>query len=215
MFDKRIEEILTHADLKPDRDYDDLVWGLNQIKGDLPVDVYKQLGGVKDWRGILPNRPDFKVGRKYVKIDGAGAFNRYRLQTLRIDLYLETDFFDVNSYRRNCRRYEKECIKSAANRKNWTSELAEAHFGKAVEPGEFYSNGSPLWKMRAFRDFLTDHHFWASEISFARISIYDNVMIDKKLMRLDQLLIGNNKKYDKLIEKFLIRRLGIDQTLRK
>jgi len=209
IFKSRIESLLTKADLRPDVPGGKLQTNLQQVGSEFPFDVYKSLGGEKDWRGLKPYSADFLVGEKLLSVDGASHFNRYRLSTLRSEFYSSFKGFKKGDYQRYCRNFEKECIKAAANEKDWTNNLAEAHFGRAVEPGDFYGNGSPGWKMRAFRHFLTDHLTWLEGKTFIRISIYDTLMIDSKLIRLDKLLMTTKELYDEYLTKYLFRRLGI------
>jgi hypothetical protein len=204
---KRIEKLLIAAELHPKPAGSDIEMGIKQVTSEFPFDVYKSLGGEKDWRGIRPFYPDFVMGSKQLTLDEADHFNRYRLMTLRHELYNNFSGFDKASYQRYCRNHEKDCIKTAANEKDWTSSLAEAHFGRAVDPGDFYGNGSPGWKLKAFRHFLTDHLNWLERRNVVRISVYDPVLVDGQLTRLDKLLLTSSNRYDEILVNYLLRRI--------
>ncbi|MEM7550822.1 MAG: hypothetical protein AAF363_14155 [Bacteroidota bacterium] len=212
VFKERIYSLLEQAELKPEATEEQLTTDHSIIKAADCKTIYNALGGQKDWKEIEPFLSDITVSGTHIFVDGYKDFNRYRSETIKSDLYDSFSAFDLSSYKRFCRNFEKECIKSGANRKDWTSKTAEYHFGDASDPGDFYKNGSPLWKLNAFRNLLSDHYYSAGK-KFVRISIYDNLMINGSLNRLDKLLLTSNPVSEPPIIKYLSRRLGLIKQL--
>lgn len=149
------------------------------------------------------------IDRRIIELDEQLYFNRYRLKTFRANLYQQMDTFPVDKYKRFCRTYEKECIKSGLQEGIWSSYESEIHFGKPSEPGDFFANGSPGWKWIAFRELLKDLFAIVHQYKLIRISIYENLLYKGQLMQIGQLMESRNPDNKPIIKKFLEKRLEI------
>lgn len=153
-----------------------------------PFQIYKDLGGIQDeipvfekvWHLIEPDT--------VIILDDYLHFNRYRSITLRSDFYDKITSFPLEHYRRYCRNFEKECIKSGLQKGVWDNKESDYYFGTSSTPGDFYKNGSGGWKMRAFQDFLEDIAAYVLNYKLIRFSVYDNFLAEGKLVRLDSIL---------------------------
>jgi hypothetical protein len=206
---RRIEDLLLKADFRPVliNKEEGLNLRVKSLSSERPREVYQMLGGKGDWTHLEPILPQIDSGSGFMILDEANHFNRYRLVTLRSDLYDQHCAFKKSDYQRFCRTFERECIKAATHENAWTTGVAEKHFGKAAEPGDFFGNGSPEWKLKAFQHFLTDHFTSSNKIALARLSIYDTVLVNKSLVRLDRLLMSGNMQNEEILKKYLTRRI--------
>jgi hypothetical protein len=170
-------------------------------------DAYSDLGGLLDFRHLTAEDLILEFGNFGVVLDEQLQFNRYRLVTLRSGLYQQLTAFPLAKYRIYCRKMENECLKSGKRKPYWTNAEAEAHFGKAMEPGDLGLNGSPGWKMRAWKALLRDALFTELGIRVVHLSIWDELMVGKQLIRLGDLLLNPNERSLDHFMKYFERRL--------
>lgn len=170
------------------------------------LEVYHELGGINDAVPFDFPPYDFLIDDKFLILDEELHFNRYRNITLRSGLYESLPLIKVDNYKRYGRQFEKECLKSGMRSGLWTNPKAEKFFGKSADAGDFFRNGSSEWKLRAFYDFLQDANALISKKEIIRISIYDNLMVEGKLMRLDKIL-ANSIQHEKYLVNFVNRLL--------
>jgi hypothetical protein len=170
-------------------------------------EIFSSLGGVASDLPYHPAEWDLEFENFVVKLDEEKSFNRYRANTLRSSFYSNVHFFNLENYKRYCRQFEGECLKAARSRNFWSDTESEMFFGRSEEPGELSLKGSSKWKMRAFADYLEDIQSKISKINLIRVCIYDNLMINSKLIKLDQLLMSRNPGNEKYILNYLLRRI--------
>ncbi|UZR94965.1 DUF7255 family protein [Chondrinema litorale] len=173
------------------------------------IECYKSLGGqfnepfikAENWQIVLEN--DF-----IIQLDDALHFNRYRMQTLRSEIYTNLPDFPIEPYRNFCRKNESECVKAGLAGNNWTSSFAEKQFGRAEERGDFAKNGSPAWKLRAYRDFLQDASALALNKKIFRISIFQQMMINRQLYKIGDILMGGSSDQLKSLQNYIDRKIS-------
>jgi hypothetical protein len=182
----------------------------NTAAAALVEEVYAKLEGRDHCWNINIQLPDgLETDQIRISIDDALHFNRYRAQTLQSSFYEEREEMPwVEAYRRHCRSAERDCLKDGSRQGVWSNPEAEKHFGPAQEAGDFFGLGSPGWRLKAFRDFLTDIYLNQGRQSFKRISIYDRLMVQGKLLPLQQLLQSRSGENQQYLFKYLSRQLG-------
>jgi hypothetical protein len=170
-------------------------------------EVYAELGG-NDKSPILGRlKIDFKVGRHLFVYDDAYHFNRYRLQTLKSDVYSVFNFQWKTQYVRLCRSHERECLLSGLQERIWEGPpLAGQCFGRSEEPGDLSGNGSSGWKLNAYNDVQYDLISRLQGYRIIRIPAYENLMIGGSLKKIDQLLRSPNEATLKAIAAWLLRK---------
>lgn len=176
-------------------------------------EVYQQLEGKDSCWNITVSLPDgLETAQVRLSIDGALHLNRYRAQSLQASFYQDQDpsrdWQWVVAYTRSCRSAERDCLKDGSKAGVWSNAEAEKHFGPAQEAGDFFGTGSPGWRLNAFRDFLADVYLSQGKQTFKRISTYDRLMIQGKLLPLQQLLQGRRGPNQPYLFKYLARQLG-------
>jgi len=170
-------------------------------------DVYADLGGKGRLDEItIPGYP-LEFGKFCVELDDQLQFNRYRGATLKSPLYDKILHFPLQKYRIYCRKFERECLKSGMKLHTWTNQEAEQHFGKAQEAGDLGLNGASGWKMTAFISFLKDALAIKMKIKLIRLSIWDEMMIDKKLVKVKDLLLNPSHNDSQMVIQFFERKL--------
>ncbi|TFV97818.1 hypothetical protein E4S40_04040 [Algoriphagus kandeliae] len=172
------------------------------------AEIFSDLGG----EGSIPLfekiKLDFKINRHLILWDTEVHFNRYRLTTLRSDLYSENNFSFVDAYKRLCRTYEKEAIKAGLQMRIWNGPpIANRLFGNSNEPGDFSGNGASGWKLQAYNDsqidFLTRIHGY----KLIRLCPFETLMTGGSLKRLDQILINPKEEQREMIFNWLMRKI--------
>ncbi len=152
---------------------------------------------------------DFKINRNLFLFDDELHFNRYRLSTLKSELYNEWSFPFAEVYKRLCRTYEKECLKVGYQERVWEgSPTAKQCFGQASEQGDFSGNGSTGWKLLAYNDIQYDLQTRIHGYKLIRLTPYETIMTGGSLKRLDQLLINPKEEQRKVILNWLLRKIG-------
>jgi len=175
----------------------------------LKEEVFEDLEGIgkppKSYPPII-----FKIEDTYFTLDLFTEFNRYRLATLRSDLYDEFTAIDTQKYRLYCRNQETKCLQSAKHGALWANESSKFYFGESEENGDLSMNGSSAWKLRAFESFNLDLLLSSEKKKFIRFSLFDTLMVGGQLISLEQLLKSRTEKTQQVITSFLLRRLGIE-----
>ncbi|NVJ86102.1 MAG: hypothetical protein HWE15_07335 [Algoriphagus sp.] len=172
------------------------------------TEIFSDLGG----EGSIPLfekiKLDFRINRQLILWDTEVHFNRYRLASLRSELYSEFNFSFVDSYKRLCRTYEKDAIKAGLQVRVWNGPpFAERLFGKANEPGDFSGNGAAGWKLQAYNDSQIDLLTRIHGYKIIRLCPYETLMIGGSLKRLDQVLINPKEEQREMIFNWLMRKI--------
>ncbi|WP_425638674.1 DUF7255 family protein [Algoriphagus yeomjeoni] len=155
------------------------------------TEIYSELGGTGEIPLLQKLKFDFKIGRNLFVYDEELHFNRYRLITFRSDLYSELNYPFVETQKRLCRTYEKECLKVGLQERIWNGAPVAKHcFGAASEPGDFSGNGAIGWKLTAYNDAQFDLQTRIHGYKLFRITPFETLMTGGSLKRLDQLLIN-------------------------
>lgn len=177
----------------------------------LLLDVYGKLGGLKPdlVKEIPPSFSSFGVDNKLVTAHAELSFNRYKATVLRSSFYESYAGFKTESYLRYCRQFENNCVKAGLRAGIWTSALAEQHFGRPAEAGDFFGNGSPGWKLIAYQDFLLDYAVLKAGLVPVHFAIYDHLMLNGKLVGLGDLLKSPGSDQYSAVVKYLRRRLEL------
>ena len=173
-------------------------------------EVYKNLGGTGNCLEIGFSLPEgIETEKVRLSLDGSLHFNRYRAITLQSSVYEVHGISWRDAFRRNCRSQERECLKDGVRQGIWTNREAEIHFGKAPEAGDFSGPGASGWKLNAFREFLADVYLFNQPPQHKRISLYERLMIQGKLLPLQQLLLSRAETSQHYLVKYLSRQLEI------
>ena len=183
--------------------------GVSEIN--LLLDVYGKLGGLKPdlVKEIPPSFSSLLIDNKLVTAHAELSFNRYKAAILRSSFYENYAGFKVESYLRYCRQFENNCLKAGSRGGIWTSPLAEQHFGLPAEAGDFFGNGSPGWKLIAYQDFLLDYSVSKTGFIPVHFTIYDQLMLNGKLVGLGDLLKSPGSDQYRAVVKYLKRRLDL------
>ena len=150
--------------------------------------VYRKLGGVLNRLPLRLIKWDVEVNNIAVELDEERHFNRYRAITLKSNIYDSLPLFPKKEYQNYCQKYEGDCLRTASFGGYWTNSSCENQFGPASMPGDLNGNGSPRWKQRAFYDYLRDITPLIIDINFARISIWDEVVINSLSIKVGEIL---------------------------
>lgn len=171
------------------------------------IETYKALGGLHDYPNLVFEVTFLEFGRFCILLDEAIHFNRYRSKTLRSSFYDQLSSFPTMKYRTYCRKHEVECMKTGTANPLWTNHEAEMHFGPSQESGDLGLKGSSGWKMTAFKDFLTDMICRHRKIRLLRISVWDDLMVNRRLKKYNELLMSPGDKETELILKYVERKV--------
>jgi hypothetical protein len=170
--------------------------------------VFDELGGKGNMPVLEHLKFDFKINRYLFIYDDAVHFNRYRLSTLKSELYTVFSFPWVDSYKRLCRTFEKECIKSGLQDRIWNGPpIASRIYGKSEDPGDLSGNGSSGWKLNAYNDVQYDLISRLHGYKLIRIPEYENLMIGGSLKKIDDLLLNPKEENQKAILNWVSRKV--------
>ena len=184
------------------------MWELNgSFSEKVFLETYHELGGKDIFPEVKFTVRLMEFGRFSVVFDEAIHFNRYRAKTLRSSHYENLTSFPLMKYRSYCRKYELECLKSGTANPEWTNREAERYFEPGQANGDLGLSGSPGWKLAALTDFACDLIARQRKIRLLRISIWDDLMINQKLVKFKELLISPGKAETELILKFVERKV--------
>lgn len=175
---------------------------------ELLKEVYESLGG-KSTAPYLPKiKFPFKINRFVFLYDEEEHFNRYRGLTLKTSLYEVFSFPWLDSYKRLCRTYEKDCVKVGLQDRVWNGPpLASKLFGTSEEPGDLSGNGSSGWKLNAYNDCQYDLLSRLHGYKLIRIPAYETLMIERKLFKINDLLLNPKDEQRKAIITWLGRKM--------
>jgi len=164
---------------------------IDEKAGELIKDLYGQMGGNTDPIYLPKLKFDFKIENHLFIYDNENHFNRYRLSSLKSNIYNVFNFGWKDSYVRLSRTYEKDCLKSGMQERVWFGPpIAQKHFGESEEPGDLSGNGSAGWKLNAYNDAQIDLYSRLLGYRLIRIPKYENLMIGGSLKMIDQLLLS-------------------------
>jgi hypothetical protein len=175
---------------------------------ELLTEVFESIGGT----GVPPVlgklKFDFKIKRQLFQYDDEVHFNRYRLNTLKTDVYNVFNFPWLDSYKRLCRTYEKDCLKAGLQERIWNGPpIAAKVFGKSEDIGDLSGNGSSGWKLNAYNDAQYDLLTRLHGYKLIRIPQYENLMIGGALKKLDDLIRVPKEESHKAIVNWFGRKL--------
>lgn len=164
--------------------------------GEEVLRVYGSLGGGDIPSVGGPGKWDIEFDGLIVELDEQRHFNRYRLKTLSSPVYSELASFPIESYRRYCTEYERDCIRAGSHGGNWTNSSCERQFGISASPGILEGGGSARWKQRAFYDYMKD--VVSAELGFplVRLAIWDKVQVGDNWVLLQDVLLKPNRYPD-------------------
>jgi hypothetical protein len=170
---------------------------------------YEGLGGRNSAICLPRLRMDFAIDRHLFLVDDAVHFNRYRLLTLKNDLYQVFTFPWAVSYERLCRQQERACLQAGLQERIWNGPpLASKCFGKSEEFGDLSGNGAAGWKLNAYNDMQYDLISRLHGFKLVRIPVYETIMTGGSLKKLDQLLLNPGSATLELLGKWLSRKLS-------
>lgn len=171
------------------------------------LSIYQELGGQNQQFPVRIVRETLLIDEKlFIAIDDHSHFNRYRSMTLRSDIYNSLKVVDAEKYRRFCRMHEKECLKSGLLTEKWANIKSIEYFGQPSDPGDFFGNGSPGWKLKAFEDFMLDIIAMIKKLELIRISCYDTILQNGQLVRISKLLESRNNL--SMMGKYLTKKIN-------
>jgi hypothetical protein len=151
---------------------------------------------------------DFKINRFLFVYDDAVHFNRYRLSTLKSELYSTFSYPWVDSYKRLCRNFERECLKAGLQDRIWNGPpIASKVFGKSEEYGDLSGNGSAGWKLNAYNDVQYDLITRLHGFKLVRIPVYENLMTGGSLKKIDDLLLNPKEENQQMLLNWISRKL--------
>ncbi len=171
------------------------------------IDTYKNLDGKESFPVFTQKGYFFETTKFAISFDEQLSFNKYRIKTLRSEIYTQFKGIKLEKYRSYCKKYERECLKSGTSSGVWTNLNSEYHFGKSEAPGDLGLNGSSGWKMNACVDYLQDIYSLYAGKRLLRISVWDEILINKKLLRIGDLLNTPDKETYEHILKYIERRV--------
>ncbi len=137
-------------------------------------------------------------------------FNRYRLITLRSPLYEKTLNFDLQKVRNFCRTKEREAAKSGYQKDFWANSVAEQIFGPSEDSGDFTGKGSSGWKLNALANYMLDLYSSQKDLSLVKLNYFETLMVHGKLETIGKHLKLKNKEFNKPIQQFLARKMGLN-----
>ncbi len=171
------------------------------------MEAYKLLEGRATFPDIKFQAGFLEFGRFYVVLDDVSHFNRYRAKTLKLDFYEQLKSFPLAKYRIYSRNFEAECLKAAASGQLWSNAEAEKHFGHSQVSGDLGLSGSAGWKLTALKDVAVDLIARKRKMRMLRIAVWDDLMIQHNLKRLNELLMSPRSAETEAILKLVEGRL--------
>lgn len=157
-------------------------------------EVFESLGGQRSAPALSIKGYFFETKKFCLELDDQTTFNRYRLKTFRSSIYGSFPGVKAEKHRIYCNKFEKECLKAGLARGIWTNRVAEHIFGKSEDPGDFGLNGSAGWKLIALENYLKDVYARYKKIRLLRITVWDEIMINKQLVKIGDLLTNPDEK---------------------
>ena len=178
-------------------------------KGEVLLEeVFGVLGGLGAPVTLEKLKFDFKINRFVFVFDDEVHFNRYRLETLKTAVYESFTYPWVESYKRLCRTYEKECLKSGARERVWFGPpIAEKLFGQSENPGDLSGRGASGWRLNAYNDVQYDLFSRLHGFKLIRIPMYENLMVGGTLVKIDDLLLQPKESQRQAIRNWMLRKV--------
>ena len=176
---------------------------------DLVKTTYDALGGIGEKAPTFTSDWHLELEGLAVQWDDELHFNKYRRVTLRSKAYDTLKVVNKMKYLDHCRKREKECLKAGLAGKKWHHHHAEKAFGISEEPGDLGGKGSAAWRYRAWGDFLQDITALIYPIKVLRLSIWDELLINKKLVKLGELITNPSEEQQEIILQHLKRRIAL------
>ena len=171
------------------------------------LEIYESLGGKINAPEIKFKVPFLEFGRFCVLLDEPIHFNRYRAKTLRSSFYEKLTSFPLMKYRTYCRKHEVECLKAGTSKPYWTNAEAERYFEPSQQSGDLGLSGSSGWKLNALNDFIVDIIARQRKIRLVRISVWDDMMVNKNLKKFNELLVSPSTYEAEQIIKYVERKV--------
>ena len=180
---------------------------LNSFDENVFLECYNSLGGLLKAPEIKFKTSLLEFGRFCVLLDESIHFNRYRTKTLRSSFYEKLSSFPLAKYRTYCRKFEVESLKTGTSNPYWTNEEAEEHFGPSQQSGDLGLSGSSGWKLNALKDFSIDIIARQRKIRLLRLSVWDDLMVNRRLVRFNDLLMSPGEAEYNLILKYVEKKV--------
>ncbi|MFD2201118.1 DUF7255 family protein [Shivajiella indica] len=207
---KKLIDIIQTTELPIEIDFN-LEVNKGYLKGkgeELLNDVFQELEGNGPAPLLERIKIDFKINRFLFIYDDEVHFNRYRLISLKSEIYNTFSYPWRDAYLRLCRTFEKECQKSGSQERIWNGPpLATKVFGKSEAFGELIGNGSSGWKLNAYNDAQYDLLSRLHGYKIIRIPMHENLMIGGSLKKIDELLIRPTEQMEQGIKNWFLRKL--------
>ncbi len=206
---RQLDLILREGEVDFDRDFElEIEPSYLDVKGRAWLaEIYEDLGGSGSIPLLEKMKFDFKINRNLFVYDEELHFNRYRLITFRSDLYSELNYPFLETQKRLCRSYEKDCLKVGMQQRIWNgAPLANRCFGESSDPGDFSGNGAVGWKLSAYNDAQFDLQTKIHGYKLFRITPYETLMTGGSLKRLDQLLINPKDEQRPMLLNWFLRK---------
>lgn len=148
-----------------------------------------------------------EFGRFCVLFDDASRFNRYRAKTLKMSFYENLVSFPLSKYRIYCKSFESECLKTSSSGQSWSNHEAEKHFGASQSHGDLGLSGSAGWKLSALKDVATDLIARKRKLRMLRVAVWDDLLINHQLKRMNELLMSPREAETEAILKLVEKRV--------
>ncbi|GGZ31996.1 hypothetical protein GCM10007049_26720 [Echinicola pacifica] len=170
-------------------------------------ELYHQLGGEGEAKLLDRMKFDFKIHGFLFVYDDAVHFNRYRAGTFKTSMYEVFTYSWLASYKRLCRTYERDCLKSGMAERVWNGPpIAKKCFGQPSEPGDLGGVGAPGWRLNAYNDAQYDLLTRLHGYKMVRIPMYETIMYGGSLKKIDQLLVQPKEEQHQAIIAWLQRK---------
>jgi len=171
-------------------------------------EAYEVLEGVGEPVYLPQLKFDFKIGRFLFFYDEESHFNRYRLKTFSTAIYQTFSFSWLDSYKRLCRTYERDCLKAGMQERVWEGPpIARRCFGVPEEAGDLTGNGATGWKLNAYNDAQYDLITRLAGYKMIRLPMYENLMVSGSLKSINQLLLSPKEETHRAIVNWINRKL--------
>ncbi|HLT07220.1 MAG TPA: hypothetical protein VK014_06805 [Cyclobacteriaceae bacterium] len=175
---------------------------------ELLAEAFRILGGKGEPVYLPQLKFDFKIDRFLFLYDEENHFNRYRLKTFSTAAYDIFTFAWLDSYKRLCRTYERDCLKVGMQERIWSGPpIASKCFGVPEEAGDLSGNGAPGWKLNAYNDVQYDVITRLSGYKMVRLPMYENLMVSGSLKSINQLLMSPKEETRSAIVNWITRKL--------
>jgi hypothetical protein len=208
---KRLSDLLEAADIR--NEIQQISFNPNKLAFEPYInDILRDLEAKNS---VLPYNITFQLiflyeHNKYIILEPFYHFNKYRLICLRSDFYQEQPSnFDLLKFKSYCKTKIEEAIKSGLRTDIWHNEIGANIFGAAEDAGYFGGNGSSGWKYLALCNFLFDLYSQSKDMKLYRIAPYENIMVDGKLLTINNLFTRSEETYNSALQQYFIRNINL------